>query len=980
MPRTDVTFNIHLSSTGFENIDAVTKKVKADINDIKGAFKGTNNNLKKVNVTLRDTDEVAKKHIKSLGFMAFQWGFIANRARDALRSVSRIVQSTVSEAAGAQDAMVRAVIASGLDLTSTSEKTAVAIQYMNDAMLTLGSGRTMFNIAEVATVTKEVGKAVKFVGTELEIAQQTMGAVTQVLNLMAIEEINAADAAQNIVKVSKMFNRSYEDVADVLVNVNRQSTAEIQNLIISFGAAGQQAILMGLTLEETGAMVGLVSDIIGQQGGRAGLALGQAFRDLRDPVVALSTSMKAMGVEIFDSTGKVRNFGQVLKEFKTAIVKIKKQHGELGVSAFVKSLKMDANAERAFLALINNIEILDELIEGASQKGTAKKQAEVITEKSLVALIKRMAGSIQSLKLAFTMGLAPVIQELQAILQSLAEDKEVQEFFFTLGEILKEDLLPILKEGGKFLKAIMKVLTKNKPLLKFVVSAILLIVGALAGLAIIGQFIVPMLVMGAALQFFGLTAMLAGTATILLVGGLAAIAVVSGFIIGWELAKWTHEVWEENVALRDAVTHLEIAWWSLIEGPFTKWNEEVAKSHEEGLKNMIDGWTKFWEEDFPTWLEEADMNWRSWINDLIIGYAEFKIKSAESWEKFKLDVNDAVVHAGIWLNKFFKKDVPKFFTEDLPKAITDAWNTIVNGGKIIGSAIWTGIKAMADDLWDIIEIIDEAIGFSDFVAKGEEWGKGLAEGIEKWFKEHFTIAALLGGLASLIPSMQPAYAEAGDLTGMIQSEELQARITLLSEMIDLLNNSFLTLLTSTDTLTYLINTLSLTSTTFNGRLTVVNATSTTFISSLTRLIAKLNHTSTLLYIMQVQIIGVNERLIKVQSAADELANAMRSLAARARSTTFSKSRGISGFASGGVITAPTLGLVGEAGPEAIIPLDRLSGIMNNLKGGNTSTVVNDINITIEGNASEGTVDDLIDRLSSLLGDSIRGKSMKRLAR
>jgi phage-related minor tail protein len=37
---------------------------------------------------------------------------------------------------------------------------------------------------------------------------------------------------------------------------------------------------------------------------------------------------------------------------------------------------------------------------------------------------------------------------------------------------------------------------------------------------------------------------------------------------------------------------------------------------------------------------------------------------------------------------------------------------------------------------------------------------------------------------------------------------------------------------------------------------------------------------------------------------------------------------------GGIVTSPTLGLVGEAGPEAIIPLDRVSDF------GARATVVN----------------------------------------
>jgi hypothetical protein len=36
--------------------------------------------------------------------------------------------------------------------------------------------------------------------------------------------------------------------------------------------------------------------------------------------------------------------------------------------------------------------------------------------------------------------------------------------------------------------------------------------------------------------------------------------------------------------------------------------------------------------------------------------------------------------------------------------------------------------------------------------------------------------------------------------------------------------------------------------------------------------------------------------------------------------------GVTRFATGGIVTAPTLGLVGEAGPEAIIPLSRISNL------------------------------------------------------
>jgi hypothetical protein len=42
-----------------------------------------------------------------------------------------------------------------------------------------------------------------------------------------------------------------------------------------------------------------------------------------------------------------------------------------------------------------------------------------------------------------------------------------------------------------------------------------------------------------------------------------------------------------------------------------------------------------------------------------------------------------------------------------------------------------------------------------------------------------------------------------------------------------------------------------------------------------------------------------------------------------------------GFASGGIVTQPTLGMVGEAGPEAIIPLSQ----MGNMGGGGVTVNV-----------------------------------------
>lgn len=58
---------------------------------------------------------------------------------------------------------------------------------------------------------------------------------------------------------------------------------------------------------------------------------------------------------------------------------------------------------------------------------------------------------------------------------------------------------------------------------------------------------------------------------------------------------------------------------------------------------------------------------------------------------------------------------------------------------------------------------------------------------------------------------------------------------------------------------------------------------------------------------------------------------------------FAMSSGIPALADGGMVTGPTLALIGEAGPEAVVPLDRMGGMGNvtiNVNGGDPEAVVN----------------------------------------
>ena len=65
------------------------------------------------------------------------------------------------------------------------------------------------------------------------------------------------------------------------------------------------------------------------------------------------------------------------------------------------------------------------------------------------------------------------------------------------------------------------------------------------------------------------------------------------------------------------------------------------------------------------------------------------------------------------------------------------------------------------------------------------------------------------------------------------------------------------------------------------------------------------------------------------------------------------------FAEGGIVTKPTLGLIGEAGPEAIIPLKDERATMG------------DVNITVNAEGSTGDMTELAESLGFQIEKELR---------
>lgn len=90
-------------------------------------------------------------------------------------------------------------------------------------------------------------------------------------------------------------------------------------------------------------------------------------------------------------------------------------------------------------------------------------------------------------------------------------------------------------------------------------------------------------------------------------------------------------------------------------------------------------------------------------------------------------------------------------------------------------------------------------------------------------------------------------------------------------------------------------------------------------------------------------------------------NAVPASAALTGTTALARTLAIPALGEGGIITRPTVVLAGEAGPEAIIPLDRASS------GGN-KIVIENINVTVDEDAD---IDELVEKIGENIEEKLR---------
>ena len=389
-------------------------------------------------------------------------------------------------------------------------------------------------------------------------SKEIMKAMPGLLDLAEVSGGDVALASENAATALRGFNIDAGQsghVADVFARAAADTNAEVGDMGEAMKYIAPVASSMGMSLEETAAAIGIMSDA-GIKGSQAGTSLRGALSRLAKPTDEMQAKMDELGLSFYDSEGKMKPLKDQIGMLKDAFKGLTPEQQQ---NALVTLYGQESLS--GMMALIDKgPDKLGKLTESLKNSdGAADKMAKTMQD-NMNSSLEQMMGALESAAIVVQKVLAPAVRKVADAVSGLVDKfvsapEPVQKMIVTIGLIVAA-IGPLLVIFGQAVLVLQRVK-----------------VGFLAlrsGLALIGS---------------GFTAI-----SLPVLGIIAAIAAVIaiGILVykNWDkISKFGKEVWG-NVKkfASDAAEAIKEKW-----GDITKWFSDTWNNLKNGAKGLWDG-------------------------------------------------------------------------------------------------------------------------------------------------------------------------------------------------------------------------------------------------------------------------------------------------------------------------------------------------------------------------------------------------------
>lgn len=254
----------------------------------------------------------------------------------------------------------------------------------------------------------QAASGLRFLGMAGFTAEQSIAAIPAVLNLATAASMDlgrAADITSNIMTAFGVEAARTADIADVLAATASRTNTNVEQVGEAMKFVGPVASALGISMSEAAAGIGALSDA-GLQGTLAGTGLRRILSSLASPTKASADAIKSLGLNVGDLDPKVNSITSIVRKLS-----------EAGLDAATAFEIFGDRGAPAVLALIANESKLQQMtatLQGVS--GEALRMATIMRD-NLGGDIRNLVSAVESMILA--LGEAGLTSVLRAAIQAM---------------------------------------------------------------------------------------------------------------------------------------------------------------------------------------------------------------------------------------------------------------------------------------------------------------------------------------------------------------------------------------------------------------------------------------------------------------------------------------------------------------------------------------------------------------------------------
>lgn len=256
----------------------------------------------------------------------------------------------------------------------------------------------------------EAADGIRFLGMAGFSASESLASIPAVLNLATASAMGLADAADIATNIMSGFGIQAQNaakVADVLAAASSRSNTTVQQLGGAMSTVAPISAALGISLEDTAAAIGTLSDA-GIQGERAGTAMRGALASLAGPTTQAQKTLKDLGLTVQEVNPQTNDLATVFGRLNEAGLNTAQAMTIFGREAASGALVLTQASGR--------VGEFGDILRNAS--GEAQRMADIMAD-SLAGDFKNLESAVESIIIA--MGEAGLTAIMRGTVQLVTE-------------------------------------------------------------------------------------------------------------------------------------------------------------------------------------------------------------------------------------------------------------------------------------------------------------------------------------------------------------------------------------------------------------------------------------------------------------------------------------------------------------------------------------------------------------------------------